>query len=112
MDVEPVPVEDLTYSQFRSTLASGVPMQITGLHRRLQGQWTPEEFTDSMDEEVVKCIDCDSDSEAGTKMRASAFFDLLSQAAGERQVVYKIKVCSIRPQPKTQQTKQIQGLAS
>ncbi|KAI0740252.1 hypothetical protein C8Q76DRAFT_591854, partial [Earliella scabrosa] len=76
---------------FRSTLASGVPLLITGVHRRLQGQWTPEEFTDSMNEEVVTCIDCNSDDEADTKMPAGAFFPLLSRAPGEHDVVHKIK---------------------
>ena len=112
MDIVPVPMEDLTYVQFRSTLASGVPLQITGVHRRLQGQWTPEEFTDSMNEEVVTCIDCNSDDEADTKMPAGAFFPLLSRAPGEHDVVHKIKVSFVRPRSKAQKTKQVQGLAS
>ena len=99
MNIVPMPMEDLTYSQFRSTLARGVPLQITGVHRRLQGQWTPEEFTDSMDEQVVKCIDCNSHEEASTKLRARDFFDLLSRASEEGQVVYKIKVSFIPSQP-------------
>ena len=84
-------MEELTYSDFTVALASGVPVLISGVHRRLQGRWTPEALTASIDKTTVSCVDCNSRKESIMKMQAKAFFDLLSSGPQPGKV-YKVKV--------------------
>ena len=96
LDVLRLRQEDVTATAFVHALSSGVPAQITGVDRRMQSRWTPEAFTENMDDAPVKCIDCNSDEEKSTTMRASAFFEQLRRPPGQ-DVVYKIKVGRMRP---------------
>ncbi|KAI0706372.1 hypothetical protein C8Q76DRAFT_567593, partial [Earliella scabrosa] len=85
-----VNADELTHLQFKTALASAVPIVISGLHRQIQRKWTPEGLTATMENAVVTCIDCNSDDEASTTMHAKAFFALLTSSAQEGEV-YKIK---------------------
>ena len=90
-DVLRVRLDEISYSEFRAALASGVPVQISGVHRRLQKHWTPNALMASIEDTVITCIECNSSKESRVTMPAKAFFDQLSPNA-QPGAVYKVKV--------------------
>ncbi|KAI0710629.1 hypothetical protein C8Q76DRAFT_694681 [Earliella scabrosa] len=68
----------LTAHQFVEFLGRGIPVQLHGVHQRLQCDWTPQELTKTMKNDMIECIDCNAPDEKYHMLIASDFFARLS----------------------------------
>lgn len=84
-----------TANQFHELWATGEPIVVSGVHKRLQGHWTPDDFIKRYGSQTVVPIDCATDKPVKRAWKVAEFFELMKNPDA-REGVYKLKV-SIPP---------------
>lgn len=75
---------------FRQLWKRNIPMVVYGVDQKLQGCWTPQDFTQSHGAEYVTMID--SHLERPTKVTVKEFFEAFNDIDGSDGRVVKVKV--------------------
>jgi hypothetical protein len=80
---------DAPLIDFQRSWRQGIPVVVTGVHTRLQGDWAPDYFIQRYGTQKVTLVDCETDYTQQTTV--SDFFRHFN-SAGDRRQILKLKV--------------------
>jgi hypothetical protein len=81
------------YDAFQAIWSLGSPLVVTGLHKKLKGNWTPAGFVESHGQEEVYMLN--SGPSGSRKVKVAEFFKLFNRKEADRDGGVKVKVSRI-----------------